>query len=121
MLHTMYTPLWQQFALMSVTSSRKRMRPSTHRKNVHGLRNMTKVLKVLIWPPNSPVLYLIGLLYDVLDKLDSTLQLIDSNHLLPLLFWCQITENTPRGLVEFMFISVRAVLAGRDIRQAALL
>ena len=74
-----------------------------------------EVFTVLHWPPNSPDLNPIEHLWDVLDRqVRSTAppprNLQDLKDLL-LMFWCQIPQDTFRGLVESRPRRVGAVLA----------
>ncbi|KAG5841041.1 hypothetical protein ANANG_G00195380 [Anguilla anguilla] len=76
-----------------------------------------KEFMVLPWPPNSPDLSPIEHLWDVLEKQVRSMEapphnLQDLKDLL-LTSWCQISEDTFRGLVESMPRRVRAVLAAR--------
>uniref|UniRef100_A0A3Q3JTD4 Transposase Tc1-like domain-containing protein n=1 Tax=Monopterus albus TaxID=43700 RepID=A0A3Q3JTD4_MONAL len=71
--------------------------------------------KVLTWPPNSPDLNPVEHLWDVLEKQIQDMEasphsLQDLKDLL-MTSWCQIPEDTFRGLVESMPQRVRAVLA----------
>ena len=76
---------------------------------------LDEVFTVLPWPPNSPDLNPIEHLWDVMDRqVRSTAapprNLQDLKDLL-LMFWCQIPQDTFRGLVESMPWRVGAVLA----------
>ncbi|KAF7640777.1 hypothetical protein LDENG_00015010, partial [Lucifuga dentata] len=88
-----------------------------------------KEFKVLTWPPNSPDLNPIEHLWDVMEKQVRSMEvpppyLQDLKDLL-LKSWCQIPQDTFRGLVESMPQQVRAVLAARgdlhNIRQVVLM
>ena len=73
--------------------------------------------EVLAWPPNSLDLNPVEHLWDVLDKQVQSMEapprnLQDLNDLL-WTSWCQIPEQTLRGLVESMPPQVRAVLAAK--------
>ena len=62
--------------------------------------------EVLTWPPNSPDLNPVELLWDVLDKQVQSMEapphnLQDLKDLLPT-SWCQIPQHTFRDLVESM-------------------
>ena len=76
-----------------------------------------KEFKVLTWPPNSPDLNPIEHLWDVLEQQVRSMEapprnLQDLKDLL-LTSWCQIPQDTFRGLVESMPRRVRAVLVAR--------
>lgn len=77
-----------------------------------------KDFKVLPWPPKSPDLSPIEALWDVLEAQVQSMEgppgdLQDLKDLL-LTSWCQIPEDTFRGLVESMPQRVRAVLAAEE-------
>uniref|UniRef100_A0A0E9WSK0 Tc1-like transposase DDE domain-containing protein n=1 Tax=Anguilla anguilla TaxID=7936 RepID=A0A0E9WSK0_ANGAN len=103
---------------MAVASFSRVMRPATPAKIVQEwFEEHDREFKVLPWPPNSPDLNPIEHLWDVLEKQVRSMEapphnLQDLNDLL-LTSWCQIPEDTFRGLVESMPRWVRAVLAAR--------
>uniref|UniRef100_A0A3Q1K3H4 Uncharacterized protein n=1 Tax=Anabas testudineus TaxID=64144 RepID=A0A3Q1K3H4_ANATE len=77
-----------------------------------------KELQMLPWPSNSPDLNLIDHLWDMLETQVQSVEappcsLQDLKDML-LTFWCQIPEDTFRGLVESMPQRVRAVLAAEE-------
>ncbi|KAK3554948.1 hypothetical protein QTP86_001871 [Hemibagrus guttatus] len=65
--------------------------------------------EVLTWPPNSPDLYPIEHLWDVLDKQVRSMEAQD----LLLTSWCQIPQHTFRDLVESMPRWISAVLTAK--------
>ncbi|KAJ8417445.1 hypothetical protein AAFF_G00286720 [Aldrovandia affinis] len=76
-----------------------------------------KEFKVLTWPPNSPDLNPIDHLWNVLDKQVQSMEASPHNLQdlkdLMLTSWCQIPQDTFRGLVEYMPRRVRDVLVAR--------